>query len=261
MAMKHRVPEYDIGAESATRPDSAPAASDWDNDWSQPAEFEQQARELVPYGALAEPPPRWNEPTIPDLPLRRSMAAPDAEDRAARSAERAPRDTVTPRSGTRHRAVSEPPPKATSRREAVSSTMVPPAPAPAKIETHASSAPHPARRSLPRAPLIVAVTGLAAALGSALGSGGAARWLDRSADPQSALPVAAPVPRAPVSSANPKARALPPQARAATTGDSAAVPVVRFQDLPLAKDDATSSSGGPDASPRRRRPTKGATRH
>ena len=43
----------------------------------------------------------------------------------SRSAERAPRDTVTPRSGTRHRAVSEPPPKATSRREAVSSTMVP----------------------------------------------------------------------------------------------------------------------------------------
>src|SRR4051812_17979636 len=140
MATKHRATKYDIRADSATRPDIVSAQTDWDDDWRR--------------SSLAEQPPRWNEPTIPDLPLRVSMAAPPAE--------RAPTHTSVPRSGTRNRAVTMPPPAPSLAELAAEQQLSSPSAAPAAEDARAVFFPEPRPRSSTLAPLAVAVMGIAA---------------------------------------------------------------------------------------------------
>jgi hypothetical protein len=225
--MKHRVPRYDIGTDNATRPDIVSAANDWDEeDWSRSVELdERRAQELKPYGALLEPPPRWNEPTIPDLPLRLSMAAPVETP--------APKETAIPRSGPRHRAVSAPP--AAPVPVILDALPKDQAPAPA------FALPKPKRRVSLRAPLVAALTGLAAALGAALGNGSVTSWLERvesRAEPPDATTPAAVTKLTPVRTPS---LGSPPGQTAATVP---AFPVMRFGDLPLA---ATNAPDGGDA--------------
>jgi hypothetical protein len=217
MAMKHRAPRYDNGADSATRPDIVSAQGDWD-EWS-PA-------------SLAQPPSRWNDATVPDLPLRISMAAPPDEP--------APANTAIPRSGTRHRAVSKPPVVPTLAELAAEYRSRSSAP-PAREEVRPSVAPQARPRASTWAPLAVAVTGIAAAVGAALGTGLTQRFESgRSVSPPRAAAslVVAPSPRPP---------ATVHEARDPSRPGARTIPEVSYEDLPLLAKDS------PDAGAPRRR--------
>jgi hypothetical protein len=234
MAMKQRATRYDIGAGSATLPDIVSANGDGEHD-GRPS-------------TLVDEPAHWNEQTVPDLPLRVSMSMPPAP--------RAPTNTAVPQSGTRHRAPS-PPPAAPSLAE-LAGLGVAPSPVPHAGEEARPSFVPPARaRASTWAPFAVAVTGIAAAVGVALGNAsltwnfGAAQ---RAAPLSSAAPrVLAPSARVVVAPApRPRAPAGPPLEPRARSS-ALAVPEVRYDELPILRDEEPTETVTRAAPVRRRK--------
>lgn len=234
MATKQRATRYDIGAGSATLPDIDATKGDW-------------AHEVRP-STLIDEAPHWNEQTVPDLPLRISMSTPPVA--------RAATNTAIPRSGTRHRAVSAPLPPAPLA-ELAQFADSPPVTPEAQEEARPSFVPHARARPSTWAPFAVAVTGIAAAVGVALGNA-SLTWKFGANEPAAPLPSAAarvvarstPVVSAPL--ARPHETAGAPLETRSRSG-ALAVPEVRYEDLPVIQNDAPSATDTRAAGARRRR--------
>ncbi|HSU39617.1 MAG TPA: hypothetical protein VLJ38_08615 [Polyangiaceae bacterium] len=232
MATKQRATRYDIGAGSATLPDIVSATGDWDDDFRP--------------STLTDESAHFNEQTVPDLPLRISMSTPP-QPRAATT-------TAIPRSGTRHRAVSAPPPApslAALPVSGASEAVTPDVPEGARP----SFVPHAKARPSTWAPFAVAVTGIAAAVGVALGNASLTWHFGAS---ESVAPFGSAAPRA-VAPALPVvlARSAEPHATASAKLEARSppltVPEVRYEDLPIADKDAQSRSDTRNAATRRQR--------
>jgi hypothetical protein len=232
MATKQRATRYDIGAGSATLPDIVSATGDWDDDF--------RASTLTDESA------HFNEQTVPDLPLRISMSTPPQA--------RAATTTAIPRSGTRHRAVSAPP-------AAPSLAGLPGSGASDVITRNASEdarpsfVPHAKARPSTWAPFAVAVTGIAAAVGVAVGNASLS-WHFGASEAVAPLGSAAPRVLPPVLPVV-RARPAPPHATASAKleprSPALTVPEVRYEDLPIADKDAQSTSDTRNAATRRQR--------
>jgi hypothetical protein len=227
MALKRRVPEYDIAPDAITRADIVPAAARFAEDSLPDFDLEHDAlRNLVPYPRVPDLPPRWNEPTVPDVPLRKSMATPRV------SEGRGTGDTAIPRSGTRHRPVSEPPPPPPATLAFTAKNFATWGDEPAFRESARPTADPSALRTQLRPLLVVtATTLLAAAVGTSLGNGSLAALVERRVDP---LAVPRPAAVLPAQSAPARAsESTRPGPSPEPQLPAAEPPAVRFEDLPL----------------------------